>query len=132
MARKLGLVTGLALIFALICGPAGAASTKSPQQFSGKASYYDKSYRGIVTAGGEYDPKKFTCAHLTLPFGTRLRVTDKKTNRSVECTVNDRGPHSRHLILDLSWAAALKLDMIKRGVINVIVEVLPGKQHVKK
>jgi rare lipoprotein A len=110
------------------CGYAGSASAQATHEFCGKAAYYDKEYHDKVTAGGEYDPKKFTCAHLTLPFGTRLRVTDKKTHRSVVCTVNDRGPHSKRLVLDLSWAAALELDMIKRGVVDVTAVVLPDEK----
>ncbi len=78
-----------------------------------------------MTAGGNYDPNKFTCAHLTLPFRARLRVTDNKTHRSVVVTVNDRGPHSKKLILDLSWAAAQEIHMIDRGVIDVTAVVLP-------
>ena len=119
----------IAIAAALAVGFAGTEPSYalSSKHFSGKAAYYDKDYHDIVTAGGKYDPKKFTCAHLTLPLGTRVRVTDIKTKRSVECTVNDRGPHSKKLIIDLSWAAALKLDMIKRGIIDVAVDVLPGK-----
>ncbi len=122
MAWKALFVVGLALI----CGVAGGnAFAQAPQQFSGKTAYYDKGYHGTVTAGGNYDPKKFTCAHLTLPFGTRLRVTDNKTQRSVVVTVNDRGPHSKKLVLDLSWAAAEELHMIDRGIIDITAVVLP-------
>jgi len=85
-----------------------------------------------VTEGEAYDPNKFTCAHLTLPFGTRLRVTDKKTSRSVVVVVNDRGPHSKKLVIDLSWAAAQELHMIERGVIDVTAVVLPEEPAVKK
>jgi rare lipoprotein A len=122
MVRKASVICAVVLALGnLICG---LACAQTPPGFSGKASYYDKSYHGIVTAGGKYDPTKLTCAHLTLPFGTRLRVTDKKTGRSVVVTVNDRGPHSKKLVIDLSWAAAEELQMFKRGVIDVIAVVL--------
>jgi len=122
MVRKVSLICAIG--FALGNMMCAGASAQTPPEFSGKASYYDKSYHGIVTAGGKYDPKKLTCAHLTLPFGTRLRVTDKKTGRSVVVTVNDRGPHSKKLVIDLSWAAAEELQMFKRGVIDVTAVVL--------
>jgi len=122
MGWKIAVAAGLAL--GLTC--AGPGYAVAPNHFSGKAAYYDKDYHDIVTAGGKYDPKKFTCAHLTLPLGTRVLITDVKTKRTVECLVNDRGPHSKKLIIDLSWAAALKLDMIKRGIIDVTVDVLPA------
>jgi len=73
-----------------------------------------------ATASGEsYDPKKFTCAHRTLPFGTRLRVTDPKSRRSVVVTVNDRGPFTKGRVIDLSLAAAKELRMIGRGLMKV-------------
>jgi rare lipoprotein A len=122
MGRKIIIV----ILFA--CGCITSAAAQVTQEFSGKAAYYDKDYHDKVTAGGRYDPKKFTCAHLTLPFGTRLRVTDTKTHRSIVCTVNDRGPHSKRLVLDLSWAAATEMDMIKRGVVDIIAVVLPDEK----
>jgi rare lipoprotein A len=114
------------LIFALTLSilPAGslAAQTLTPEQikgFSGRAAYYDVKYKGKVTAGGVYDPAKFTAAHRTLPLGTRLRVTDPKSGRSVIVVVNDRGPFTDKLVIDVSLAAARALDMIKRGIIEI-------------
>jgi rare lipoprotein A len=80
--------------------------------FSGLAAYY--SGRG----GG------FTAAHRTLPFGTRVRVTDPKTGRSVVVTINDRGPFGGGRVLDLCTSAARSLGMIDRGVIYVRADVL--------
>ena len=80
--------------------------------FSGLCAYY--SGRG----GG------LTAAHRTLPFGTRLRVIDPKTGRSVVVTINDRGPFGKHRILDLSVRAARALGMLDRGVIYVRAEVM--------
>jgi rare lipoprotein A len=120
------------LCLALVGFAGGGAFAQAPQQFSGKAAYYDKDYRGKVTAGGDYDPAKFTCAHLTLPFGTRLRVTNVKTKRSVVVTVNDRGPHNKRLVIDLSWAAARELGRIDRGIIDVTAMALPDAPDAKK
>ena len=61
-------------------------------EFSGIASFYDKNYSGKTASGDRYDGTKLTAAHRTLPFGTQLLVTDKRTHRSVTVTVNDRGP----------------------------------------
>jgi rare lipoprotein A len=101
----------------------GQASAENPKQFSGIATYYSKDYEGIVTSGERYDPKKFTAAHRTLPFGTRVRVTDPKTKRSVEVVVNDRGPFNKGYVIDLSFAAAKELDLIGRGKTEVTAAV---------
>lgn len=91
----------------------------------GKASYYDQSFQGAKTASGEpYDGNKYTAAHKLHPFGTRLRVTRVDNNRSVVVRVNDRGPHIKGRIVDLSYAAAKTLDLIRDGVVDVKVEVL--------
>lgn len=93
------------------------------RQFSGVASFYDKNYKGRTACGDPYDANKFTAAHRTLPFGTRLRVTDKRTHRSVIVVVNDRGPFIKSRVLDLSYAAAQALNMPRRGLIRVTAEV---------
>jgi rare lipoprotein A len=108
--------------------PAFAQAVKdAPQnrtrQFSGVAAYYDNGYRGKTAAGERYDPHKFTAAHKTLPFGTRLRVTDKHSGRSVDVVINDRGPFTRGRVLDLSLAAAKQLDMIDRGLTQVTADI---------
>jgi rare lipoprotein A len=87
------------------------------------AAYYDKGYKGKTAAGERYDPAKFTAAHKTLPFGTRLRVTDKRSGRSVDVVVNDRGPFTRGRVLDLSLAAAKELGMIDRGLTHVTADI---------
>ena len=91
----------------------------------GKASYYANRFHGRKTASGErYNMNAMTCAHRTLPFGTRLKVTNKSNGRSVVLKVNDRGPYSKGRIIDVSLAAAKKLRMIKRGTASVKIEVL--------
>lgn len=97
--------------------------TSARTVFSGKASYIG--YPGGKTASGApYRPEGFTAAHRTLPFGSTLRVTDLKTGKSVQVVVNDRGPHIKDRVLDLSRGAARVLGMPQRGVINVRAEVI--------
>ena len=91
--------------------------------FSGKASYY--SYQTGKTANGSsFNRNLPTAAHRSLPFGTRVRVTDLATNRSVVVVINDRGPRVRDRVLDLSLGAARSLGITDRGVAQVRVEVL--------
>lgn len=118
-----GLPIGLALALTLASGPALAGGKPVPREFSGVAAYYDKNYKGRTAAGVQYDPAKLTAAHRTLPFGTRLKVTDRKTGRSVEVVVNDRGPFTRGRVLDLSLAAAKELRMLGRGLVRVTAQV---------
>src|SRR5438128_3674774 len=80
---------------------------------SGPASWYGEPHHGRRTASGEtYDMHQLTAAHPTLPFGTRVLVTNLKNDRSVEVRINDRGPHVAGRIIDVSYAAAQKLDAI--------------------
>lgn len=120
MARKLWITASLLLA-------SGFASTavyaQAPRQFSGLASFYSKNYSGKVASGARYDSTKLTCAHRTLPFGTRLSVTDPKSHRAVTVVVNDRGPFIKGRVLDLSFAAAQDLHMIDRGVMNVTASI---------
>jgi rare lipoprotein A (peptidoglycan hydrolase) len=89
----------------------------------GKASFY--AYAGGKTASGKpFHRAELTAASRTLPFGTRLRITDLKTKKSVEVTVTDRGPASRRLILDLSLGAAQQLGIASRGIVQVRAEII--------
>ncbi|KPK67382.1 hypothetical protein AMJ87_13445 [candidate division WOR_3 bacterium SM23_60] len=89
----------------------------------GMASYYSDNFHGRATASGEtYDRYAFTCAHRTLPFGTRLVVTNLANRKSVFVRVNDRGPFVKGRIIDLSYAAAEEIGMIGAGVVKVKVE----------
>ena len=98
-----------------------------------KASYYAEKYHGRKTANGEvFNMYAMTCAHKTLPFGTVLRVTNLKNNKSVDVRVNDRGPFVKGREIDLSKAAAQKLGMIKTGTANVKIEILTEKVAVPK
>ena len=88
----------------------------------GKASYYWQPQR--VASGGWFNPKAMTAAHKTLPFGTRVRVTNKYNGRSVTVRINDRGPYIKGRIIDLSKAAAYKIGMQHKGVVPVTVTIL--------
>lgn len=91
---------------------------------TGIISFYADKFHGRKTASGaRFDKNAFTAAHRTLPFGTKLEVTNVATGASVLVEVNDRGPFSRNRILDVSQAAARKLGMIGRGTIEAKVAV---------
>ena len=91
----------------------------------GYASFYSDKFIGKKTASGEiFSQDKLTCAHNTLPMGTLLKVTNLKNDKSVTVRVNDRLHHRNPRLVDLSKAAAKKLDFKDGGVIKVRVEVL--------
>jgi len=86
---------------------------------------YGHDFAGRKTASGEpFDPTALTMAHRTLPFGTVVRVINVENQRSVDVTVNDRGPYVPGRIADLSLAAARKLGMVADGVVDAILEVI--------
>lgn len=89
---------------------------------TGKASYYWQPQR--VASGGWFNPNAMTAAHKTLPFGTKVRVTNRVNGRSVVVTINDRGPYIKGRIIDLSKAAAKSIRMTGAGVVPVSVSVL--------
>lgn len=91
---------------------------------TGMASYYADRFHGRSTASGElYDKTLFTAAHKTLPFGTMVWVKNLKTQDSVQVKINDRGPHVKGRIIDVSKAAAKELKMIKSGKVKVEIWV---------
>jgi rare lipoprotein A len=91
----------------------------------GKVSLYGAGLAGKPTASGAlFDPEQLTMAHRTLPFGTRVRVTNLENRKSVEVTVNDRGPFVAGRIADLSAAAARRIGMTLDGVVDALLEVL--------
>jgi rare lipoprotein A len=88
----------------------------------GVASFYSQ---GQMTANGEqFDPNELTAAHPTLPFGTKLRVTNTKTGRSVTVRVNDRGPYVPGRVVDVSYSAAQALGMVRSGTASVKLDVV--------
>jgi rare lipoprotein A len=120
--------------FVLACGGPQPGKTKSGKGHkggsaagvqSGKASWYGGKHHGGPTASGErFNKNALTAAHRRYKFGTRVKVTNKKNGRSVVVRINDRGPFSKGRIIDLSEAAAKKLDMIDAGVVPVVIEVV--------
>lgn len=88
----------------------------------GLASYYWQPQR--VASGGWFNPNALTAAHKTLPFGTRVRVTNRHNGRSVVVTINDRGPYVRGRVIDLSSRAAGVIGMKGAGVVPVSLSVL--------
>ena len=100
-----------------------SAPRSSNRVFSGKASYY--SYpTGKTATGASFIRHSLTAAHRNLPFGTRVRVTDLASSKSVVVRINDRGPWVRGRVLDLSLGAARSLGITDRGVAQVRAEVL--------
>lgn len=103
-------------------------TTKAPAKFHqvGIASFYSDKFHGRKTASGErLDQNDLTCAHGSLPFGCRIRVTNLRNNKTVEVKVNDRGGFHKHgRVIDLSKAAAKKIGMVSTGTAKVKIEVL--------
>jgi rare lipoprotein A len=133
----------LALVLTLATTAANAttaraadASDREPQRTkrvarvqTGYATFLAKSFHGDESASGEiFDRRKMVAAHRSLPFGTRVRVTNLENGRSVDVRIIDRGPYGQNwregTIIDLSRAAASRLDMIEDGQVRVKVRVL--------
>ena len=93
----------------------------------GRASWYGREHQGMRTSSGErFNRFKYTCAHKSLPFGTRLRVTNLKTGKAVVVRVSDRGPFRHQRILDLAEAAARPLGIVQQGAATVIAQLVPA------
>jgi rare lipoprotein A len=117
----------LAIVIVALLGCAGPHSLASSEFGSetGVASYYAREFHGRATASGRtYRKNELTAAHRTLPFGTRVRVTNLENGRSVVVTVTDRGPYRRERVIDLSKRAARKLGMVQAGVARVRLDVV--------
>lgn len=104
--------------------PTSTATSKS-KVIDGKASYYANMFQGRKTANGQiFDQGKLTAAHRTLPFGTKVKVTNINNHKSVIVTINDRGPFIRGRIIDLSSSAFKAIGNPRTGVLNVTMEIL--------
>ncbi len=91
----------------------------------GVASYYADEYNGKLTSNGEiYDMYEMTAAHQTLPFNTKVMVTNLDNKMSTVVRINDRGPFAKDRIIDLSVAAAKAIDMYIPGTARVLLEVI--------
>lgn len=102
-----------------------ASSTSGARVEEGVASWYGAAHHGRLTASGErFDMHAMTAAHPRHPFGSRVRVTDLATRRSVVVRINDRGPFAGGRVIDLSRGAAAKLGIVQAGTARVRVEVV--------
>lgn len=113
----------------LVPGDAVARAAKTrvkiAKRQSGVASYYGPEFAFRRTASGEmFDPKEMTAAHRTLPFGTKIRVTNLANGKRVVLRVNDRGPYRKNRVIDVSHAAARKLGFAHHGTTRVRIDVL--------
>lgn len=125
--------TSLLVMLLLVAGCAGTGPTirsggdfgRDDSESTGFASFYGSEFHGRRTASGErYDEDDLCAAHRTLPFGTRVRLTNLKNGRTVVVTITDRGPFRRGRIVDVSKRAARELGFLRAGVARVRLEVL--------
>lgn len=116
-----------AVVLVALWGFSATAHDAAPAAAAhGAASWYGPGFHGRQTASGErFDQNAMTAAHRTLPFGTRLRVTNETNGRSVVVRVNDRGPFVGKRLIDLSRGAAERIGLIRKGIGRVRLEVLP-------
>lgn len=124
------LLVGLYLLFFIAFSGCSTVQYKSDPQLigitdHGKASYYAMKFQFRKTSSGEYfNQLALTGAHRTLPFGTKVRVTNVENNQSVIIKINDRGPFVKGRIIDLSRYAFSKIGDTGSGIINVTIEVI--------
>ncbi len=120
-----------ALALAVICFNLGSTVSREKEGLrppkcayvEARASFYAGNFIGRRTANGEiFTSRDMTAAHKTLPFGTKLKVTNPANGQSVRVVINDRGPYIKGRTLDLSLAAAEKLGMVEKGVARVEIE----------
>jgi rare lipoprotein A len=120
----------LLLLAAALLGCAGkpaqlTASDLQGYTEKGTASWYGSKYHGRLTANGErYDMHALTAAHKRLPFGVLVDVKNLQTGKKVRVRINDRGPFKKGRIIDLSYAAAQELGMVKQGLAKVKIKVV--------
>lgn len=133
------LVLSIYLFSCEVLKPEGEAAPGNRKLIdSGIASWYGPGFHGKKTASGEiFDTGKLTAAHRTLPFGTRLTVRNMANGKEVTVRINDRGPFAKDRIIDLSKAAAARLDMIGAGTAEVRLylkgnEAVPDVDDIKK
>ena len=122
-----GLCIALCYLALQGCGSTPKAGVAQPvgHTESGMASFYGNEFQSRKTANGErFDQAKPTAAHRTLPFGTRLKVTNTQNGKSVVVRVNDRGPFAKGRILDLSSSAFKSIGNVNVGVVPVRIEII--------
>ena len=119
------------VLFLILMLTSCAGSKRFTQE--GQASFYSNKLQGNKMANGEpYRKGKLTAAHKTLPFGTKVKVTNLQNGKKIKVKITDRGPYSKGRILDLSMAAAERLDMVKAGVAPVKIKVTRSLKGIGK
>jgi len=114
-----------ALLLLIGCASDQVVRRPTGWEQTGYASWYGETFQGRRTASGEtFDYRKLTAAHQTLPFGAYVEVTRLDNGRKVVVKINDRGPYAHGRIIDLSKAAAQKLNMVRDGVAKVKITVV--------
>ena len=109
------------------------ATSQPTMMETGVASWYGPKFHGKLTASGEvFNQEKFTAAHQTLPWGSRVKVINLANGKSVDVRINDRGPFGKGRIIDVSRAAARALGMVGRGLTTVRVEWLSDSERSNK
>ncbi len=104
------------------CGTTPPAKDVDGYRETGLASYYAHKFHGRKTASGErYDEKKLTAAHPKLPFDTMVYVVNLRNGKQVKVRINDRGPFVKGRVIDLSYAAAKELGMVRAGILKVAI-----------
>jgi len=126
MRKMVKIIKIVFVLIVLLLKVANANNLQDEKKNSvGIASYYSMKHENKRTASGEkYKSSNLTAAHKTLPFGTLVKVTNLKNNKSVIVKINDRGPFVKGRILDLSYSAAKEIDMLVSGMAKVKVEVI--------
>ncbi|GAB3203033.1 rare lipoprotein A [Pontibacter aydingkolensis] len=118
-------ILALLIISTSSCASSSASFGQRGYTEEGKASYYSRKLQGRKMANGEpYRRGKLTAAHKTLPFGTKVKVTNLQNNQTVKVKITDRGPYAKGRIVDLSEAAAKKIGSVKAGVVPVKMKVI--------
>ena len=126
-------ILALAFLVPAGCATVGRRTAHAVESTEvGTASYYARRFHGRATASGKaYDETELSAAHRTLPFGTRVRVTNLRNDRSVVVTITDRGPHHRKRVIDLSRRAARVLDFLQAGTARVRLEILADEDSLR-
>ncbi len=125
MTSRLRTAIAVCLIASFHILPSTTVLAKTKPSITGSASWYGGKFHGRKTANGErYNQNALTAAHKSLPFGTKVRVTNEANGKSVVVRINDRGPYSGKRVIDLSRAAANAVGMVQRGVAHVTMDVL--------